>query len=485
MCEFCSGLHVESKAGVWDANGSGARLALSEQAGDLLLDSGKVGISGGSRKAEAVGTRLDTAGQPEVNLTPGRETTSSADASTPNAGPESSDEKSDPLKRFGVNVRIVDNQQEVFFKADNADHVVLRAPLTATAEQLSTRVDNFVSRRVNEIEGKYNVQFAQPGETVEQQWLEDSTTCKRSRGDMIHATKPTLPLLYGLEEGLKRSSPSQYALDGKTGAKIYLLDRKYMPDIYGGKQVLGVYRQEDKDKRPALYLTPAGMDLPPTDKDASAAGRDSTRNIAWVTSHEATHNSQRNNWPTQFAPQEIKDQLGWKTIELIHEGKKLIEWNQLKGKNGELFMHGTDDCHSPSTWYLTDADGNRLDAKGNKVDKIADAQHFTNDEVIARAQVKPFTYYFMNPTEMLSEGLTAYRSGSETRARLAQESPELYKAAAKYDQEEIDKFYGLTWYKTSTHVRNPDGEVVPNTFANQTAIREFERSTARRSGRKQ
>lgn len=492
MCEFCSGNHLEAGAKHDQTDtANSARLTLSEQAGlgqPFASNPAKgevlAGVSDGSIKALAG----PTAGETDIRAVRGNSSVSERTAGAigvPQADGKffelpswlrwgkTENQQDAVLKKYGLKSRPVGNEQEFYYTADKADHVVLREPQQAGADKISADLDKAAKAQISAIETSYKVKFAAPGEEIEKQWTQDQTTCAMGRGEMLHSIQPTFPAMFGIEQGLKHSSPSQFAADGKTGTKIYLLDKQYMPNIYGNKQVLGVYKAEDKNKQPALYMTPAGMALPPTAKDAD--GVPEKRNIAWVTAHEITHNSQNNNW-AKFPPAEVVDKLGWDTIQLNDkEGNTVFQWYQLKGKNGELFMHGADDCHSPSTWYLADKDGNRLDANGNKVEKIKDAAHFTNDEVIARARVKPITYYFMNPTEMMSEGLTSYRSGTDSRAKLASVSPELYKAAQKYDEEEIDKFYGKDVSGRPTHVRMPDGTVVERDSRAEEAISAFEK----------
>lgn len=458
MCEFCSGNHPDATKHGQSDTAQRARRAFSEEA-----ELGHPLVANSTKPEPATGSADGVSGR--VRQDAGATTSESeSNPSSDNSllfdwliGGKTQPSQQDVLKKYGLQSRSVGNEQEFFFTADKTDHVVLREPQAAAVDKISADLEKSAKAQMTAIESSYNVKFATPGETIEKQWTQDQTTCKFDRGEMLHSVEPSFPGLFGIEQGLKRSSPSQFTADGKTGTKIYILDKQYMPNIYGNKQVLGVFKPEDKNKQPALYMTPAGMALPPTEKDAE--GVPEKRNVAWVTAHEITHNSQNNNW-AKFPPQDVVDALGWNTIKLEHEGKTVFQWYQLKGQNGELFMHGADDCHSPSTWYLADKEGNRLDAKGNKVEKIKDAEQFTNDEVIARAQVKPITYYFMNPTEMMSEGLTSYRSGPESRAKLAKESPQLYEAAQKYDDAEIAKFYGKDASGKPNHVRMPDGVLV-------------------------
>ncbi len=457
MCEFCSGKHHESSS----------------------IDQSKSDLQTGSEHNARLALSLEasSAGNPYVG------SDSIASSSSLSVFQHLSDwwygkSKESPqatLEKFGVKSRLSANgkEQEIYFTADTKDQVVMRAPTDATADQLKAPLEKIVNDKIKTIESEYKVTFATPGEEVEKARLQDPKTCEYKRGDMIHAKLPTLPGLYGIAEGLKHSSPSQFAADGVTGTKIYILDQKYMPNIYGNKEVLGVYKQ-DKDRRPALYMTPAGMALPPTEADRAAVG--APRYLAWGIAHELTHNSQKNNWPDYPDP-ETTEKFGWRTTSFVNEaGKTLMQVDQFVGKNGELYMNGQDDCHSPSTWYLTNQDRQPLDAKGNVVEKIADAQKFTNEELMDRAAVRPFTYYFMNPKEMMSEALTAYRLGPDTRSKLMNDSPILYKVTQEYDRAEIEKFYGKNAEGLSNKVRLPDGTIADRNKSSLELIANFEKT---------
>ena len=468
MCEFCSGSHHEpsvtdkSKPESQPQSADNARLALSLEAtaGNPLVGAGDNAgnpLVGNSDKSASIFQDLSDwwyGTKKAVSQT-----------STPQA----------TLDTFGVKSRPVADgkEQEIYYTAETKDQVVMRAPADATADQLQAPLEKIVNDRIKAIESEYKVKFATPGETVEKERLQNPTTCRPERGEMIHAKLPTLPGLYGIAEGLKHSSPSQFAADGVTGAKIYILDRKYMPNIYGNKEVLGVYKQ-DKDRRPALYMTPAGMALPPTEADRLAVG--APRNLAWGITHELTHNSQKNNWPDYPTP-ETTAKFGWRTTSFVNKaGETLMQTDQLVGKKGELFMNGQDDCHSASTWYLTNDERQPLDENGKVVEKIKDAKQFTNEEIMDRAEVRPFTYYFMNPREMLSEALTAYRTGPDTRAKLLNSSPQLYKVTEEYDRGEIEKFYGKNADGLSNKVRLPDGTVVDRQESSLGSIADFEKN---------
>jgi hypothetical protein len=77
---------------------------------------------------------------------------------------------------------------------------------------------------------------------------------------------------------------------------------------------------------------------------------------------------------------------------------------------------------------------------------------------------------------MLSEGLTTYRTGKESRRRLFHESPQLYETAQKYDEEEIARYYGVDGSGHSQSLRTPEGIVVPRTSEAEAELSSFEQS---------
>jgi len=382
------------------------------------------------------------------------------------------------LKKYGVSVRTNGDQQEFFYRGSGQDNVVLSLPTGATNKQIEEGLEGVLQSRIAEVESKYKVDIASPGEPVEREVKRDAQ-CFTERGDMIYAQNPTLPALHGIEAGLKVSQPSQFGTDRQTGSKIFILDRKPMPNIYGDKPVLGVYKAPGKGQGQALYITPAGMEKPPTPLDMPPG---ETRNLAWITAHETTHNSQEIHWG-RFPPDDITDKMGWKKFKIDDPktGETKHEFYFLKAKQGELFTHLPGKCGEPSAWFRVNEQGESFDANSNTTKSMDEAKRYTDQEVMDRALVKPNTYYFMSPKEMLSEALTGLRMGRESRAQLMKDSPALYGAAKEYDQQELNNYYGATRFGGPTHVRTPDGMVVPRTSVSVTAIARFEQSEYVRS----
>jgi hypothetical protein len=388
------------------------------------------------------------------------------------------------LAKFGVQVREANGRYEYFYRANGQDNLVAQSAATAIGLTKGLQsVQDFTAARIANLEKTYKVTFAKPGEEADNTY-ERQENCKMTRGEMTYASQPTLPQIYAVEEALKRSRPSQMTADGKNGMKIYFLDRQIMPQpIYGDKYALGIMVDEDKDGRRALMMTPDGGKLPPTARDMPGIDPTNERNLAWGIVHEITHNSQVNYWTDDMrVPKFVSEGLGWDTLTYEYGDGKHFDVHRLKGKNGELYINTRlDGCHGNPVWISMNKDGQLLGANGEVVKDNVDAAQFSNEQVMDLAQVRPPTYYFGNPKEMLSEGLTAYRSGRETRAKLFREAPEVYAVAATYDEREIAHYYGRNPSGETTHVRTPEGYIVEREPATITSIREFESRLRRAS----
>jgi len=142
-------------------------------------------------------------------------------------------------------------------------------------------------------------------------------------------------------------------------------------------------------------------------------------------------------------------------------------------------LHGQDTCRESPGWYRTTLDGRPLSTEGKPVNEIANAAQILGKDLAGIASVRPITHYFVNPTEMLSEGLTAYRAGRETRSMLLRESPSLYKTAQQYDQKEIATCYGADSSGRPNYVRTPEGYIVKRERATVSSITQFEDHTRR------
>lgn len=389
--------------------------------------------------------------------------------------------REDLQKRFGVQMREVNGVTQVYFRAGGKDNVLFTTDSSdAGLAEAGRKLQGAVEAKMQELTKNYKVEFGKEGEDVEPAIIVRSN-CDEDRGDMIHAKQPTLPQLFGLEEGLKRSRPSQLTDTGKQGTKIYFLDAQILPPVYEGDPVMGLHREKDKDGKRAIYVTPEGGAIPPTKSDAESPDDET---LDWMFIHEFSHNSQQNYWQYGVTPDAVAHNLGWAVNRSLladndFSGKRPY-W-MLEGKDkGEYYAHGSDKCGEDTVWYKVDAQGHPLNAQGKRVLEIKHAQQFSGDEVAARARVKPITDYFAAPHEMAAEGLTAYRGGRESRARLMRESPALYEAIKGLDETEIKKFYGVDASGKSRLVRTPEGYVVMREPATERSIASFEASFKRR-----
>lgn len=376
--------------------------------------------------------------------------------------------------QFGVSVRSNAGRYEYFFRADGKDQVVhTSAATTDGLEEAQERLATLTEDRMTAISQRFNVTFNTPGETVEPS-LAFTSDCQLKPGEMIYAKEPTLPQLYAVQEGLLRSEPSHLSADGKTGLKIYFLDKQIIPSPYGGKPALGVYRDEDKDRRPALFITPDGGSLPVTAADTTMPQQ---RDLKSVIIHEIGHNSQHNLWGDGPMPDALAAEFGWHQI-TVGSGKDKRGVAFLNAKDGGYYWHGrVAGCSEPTAWVKLNEKHTPIDANGKEVGLLSDAVRLTNEQVQAGAVVRPVTYYFPSPKEMLTEAITTFRESSTARARMLHESPQLYAVAKKYDEEELVRAYGVDPSGKPNRVRTPEGLVVPRTDAIEQVVRAYETTT--------
>ncbi len=322
-----------------------------------------------------------------------------------------------------------------------------------------------VAAKMGSLERDYRIHFAKQGETVERVET-DQPDCTVQRRDMVYARLPDLPELKAIEQALMRSWPSQLTADGKDGVKIYFLDRQIVPAATEGRPTRGMFIRADKDGHRALYITPDGAKATPTANE----GTEPRWSLTWIIMHELTHNGQTNVFGYGEISEEIAHAMGWQQVDPYIPETAFL---RLRGKNGELYAHARAHCAEPPAWFTTDREGRPVDAAG-QVSSIQDAAHITGKQLMDLASIRPATFYFVNPLEMLAEALTAYRAGRESRNRLRHESPTLYAVVHNYDQQELSIFYGTNADGASNTMRSPDGFVVARNPASESALALFE-----------
>lgn len=378
-------------------------------------------------------------------------------------------------ERYDVKIEEIDGNYAYSYQADGKTHLLLQSEASEKGLILARQqLDSLAREKMQGMEEKYRVSFARTGEEGSRSYrlAEDCTSIP---GEMIYARTPSLRQLHATELALQQSQPSQLNKDGKDGIKIYFLDGRPAPQVYGGKWPLGFHIGATENRKSQLVITLDGGKLPATDKDAEPNGR----NLKWVVSHELTHNSQDNMWEDRMIPQKAFEQLGWSADSFVKDGKVIHQWQfALHGKNGEFFSHLRQDCKSPSVWFLSKEDTTPLNSAGKEVKSLGESPHFSNEEVMERAKVRPITYYFMNPREMISEGLTGFRYNRETREQLLKDSPQLYQYVKQYDETELARYYGADSSGKSGWLRMPSGSIAPRNNATEEEIQQFEKSNS-------
>ncbi|MBU6453816.1 MAG: hypothetical protein KGS72_18695 [Cyanobacteria bacterium REEB67] len=144
----------------------------------------------------------------------------------------------------------------------------------------------------------------------------------------------------------------------------------------------------------------------------------------------------------------------------------------IQGKDNRYYKNDADNCHSSAAWIKSDLIGDRLNARGQKVKTVAQAEHIKS--VAKWAKYPPATDYFTNPTEEVAEGLMMYRLSTDDRHRLLEKKPQLYWAVKEHDQAEINNLYGQDDNGRAKLIRGVDGFLVSNNSTNEAAVAKLE-----------
>lgn len=327
------------------------------------------------------------------------------------------------------------------------------------------KLKELVEEKVKSIKNEYRVTFAREGDDVVKQWVRKDD-CSYAQGKMIKARDPMLKELVGVEAALERSQPSNVTPDGK-GAKIHFLTEKKSDDAQAA------YHIRDGGSS-QIYFDPGMTEQKPIlETDSEALKRNIQYSIEAITVHEFAHAGQRNmDWSVPVKEEKFARETGWASYEdpKTHEREFLI-----RGKNGEFYKRGQDHCTEGAVWALADSSGQLLGPDKKVAATFKDAKTFSADEVKQNAVVKPPTDYFANPLEMYAEGIMMFRLGQSQREALLKQSPEMYKSVKSFDQDEVNKIYGVV-NGAAKYIRSPKGLLVHNTESNRKQVADFEAS---------
>lgn len=303
-----------------------------------------------------------------------------------------------------------------------------------------------VPGKIKELEAKYGVHFARPGEPGPRQFTADG----KPGGKELAIRDPSLRELKGVEAALSKASPSHKGADGKPLTFYFLKDQPFAPGSDGAAAF-----HPDVNGRPAVVVDPGSTDKAPiTEKDRKDPGHSDNRNHRSIESliiHELAHNSEEKVFKNPAEQADFYRKMGWETIPGQKPGPG--SW-MLKGKDGRGYAPPADG--SIGKWERINKDG-RVTAKVDmgRVERLA--------------KEKPATDYFEGPHEMLAEAATMLRLGDGHRSHLMEKNPKLYNLIKGFDQREIDQSFGK-----GNFIRSYAGHLVPNNDANLKVLRDQE-----------
>lgn len=355
----------------------------------------------------------------------------------------------------------------VLFKTDASEYGLREAEI---------RLNTLVASRQKQIEQRYAVKFALPGDIVDYQRQTDDAV---ARPKLIHAVQPELYQLEGLMSGLEKSGPTSFAV-GAQDMKIYFLADKVVLDKPGHASY-----QNDRGGLPSIYFFPSINEVSkPTDADLSAADRkksyaDKTRpqTIESIAMHQMGHHQFfKMGYQNSVEGEVFQSQMGWvrnrdwstiKTPWLI-----LGKDTDTDGTNASYFPN-IDATTGATTWVRTKPDGGGVDSRGRRV-PIVQAERLTSEQMRDKALMKPPTLNFNSPEDEYAESIRMHRLAETSRRDLIRSSPFIYDQVKTNDQKEIDEKYGKQTDGTSKFLRAAAGQLVPNDDLNRLQIQTFE-----------
>ena len=355
----------------------------------------------------------------------------------------------------------------VLFKTDASEYGLREAEF---------KLNSLVSARQKQIEQRYAVKFATPGDIVDHQRpTEDSQT----RSHLVFAVQPELYQVEGLLSGLEKSGPTSFAV-GAHDMKIYFLSDKAVLDKAGHASY-----QNDRAGVPSIYFFPSinevskatEADLLNADRRKPHSDKSRPETIEGVVMHQMGHHQfVKMGYQNSVDGEIFQSNIGW---------LRNRDWNSyrtqwlLLGKDTD--SDGTNSSYIPSidattgatTWIRTKPDGGGVDSRGRKV-PIVQAERLSSEQIRDRALIKPPTLNFNSPEDEYAESVRMHRLSESSRRDLIRSSPFIYDQVKANDQKEIDDKYGKKTDGTSKYLRAPNGHLVDNDDVNRMQVQSFE-----------
>lgn len=366
---------------------------------------------------------------------------------------------------------------------DDGKHVLLaqaRPSETAEQAQLQRRKEvsdkthkptehELVQQKIIELHKKYGVDFSANGEIVKVKEPPEAVKCR----------EPNLRELKAIEEALKKNPSGIYEPVGSPGVKFYFLEKNADPNLYAffnqadGRNAIFIQPNLDKIKHVLNKEAPVGA-----------------ATVEAIVAHELEHNATAveghahkfhlpgfarelgDNKAIEDRPIDAKlerdyGQLGWTRIKFAE-----VDVWAIQSRNGRLYVPvPTDD--GEHGWVPINKQGQFLDDDGKPMTSPGEVSALDDNQMRNIAKVKPITNYFLNPEEMLAEGMSYYHS-EEKRAYLAKQNPQYYELCKRIDQERINRRYGVKASGEPGFMRDVNGEIVAHNSTNLAKVRAFE-----------
>jgi hypothetical protein len=392
--------------------------------------------------------------------------------------------------QYGVQVVAKGDRYEYHLNANGKDTEVI-PPTRANGEglaQAEKQLQQKVKEQESAISQKYGVQFTPAGESAGPQMRQsispDGRQSFEPTGKDIITRDPTLKELSGIAAGLSHSDPTSHDIDGKP-LRIQAFAVDPIEGVPPGGATYEAAGQEGKHPSfGTINLDPGlGDRFRATDKDSDHSDKPS---LERTITHELGHRSQERMGASGPDGQDrYQTDLGWRRL-TDPDGKDSGRW-AMEGKDGKLysFVDGTGTSQAnPGKWWRVNDHGEPVDTKGNLLPtpqteaqqrQLVQRNGISTEQMMDRAKVRPGSRYFINPDEMMAEGLADFRRGETARHDLLHRAADLYREAKKFDQSELDKVYRTNPDGTPRKIRLPDGTVGDATDENRRRVQEFER----------
>lgn len=341
-------------------------------------------------------------------------------------------------KKYGVKLKLKDGKLECTTNTRDTD--VSLGTYENTPEGLNT-LESDLTRKVNErkqaLVKEYNVKF-------------DTQATSPEYGD--RAREPRLDELDALDSALKKSRSS---LGANVEQRILFLS-----DWREGDPAMQT--QPAWNNRIVVYGTPENGAAVTSEQRSVEEKRlgilnSVEDNFLHEFGHVGDHTSGRVD----------RTKYGWQQMENGTWAKKTTDdklyiWNERKDETGK----------QPEGWV-------EVNAKGEFVHPDSLEGLISNVQMMDKALVKPSSDYFYTPEDDFAEGIARYRQSPESRAKLAQDAPELCKYVEEYDKREIADKLGVGEGNKPLYKRNEKFEIVRDeSVAEKSTMAKFREATA-------